>query len=131
MILNPVVRKTSEGARGGRYYAQGACPVCGSKVNKLVKKADIKTDEPVAPVDEPIVVSCPGVVAEEPKPKFKALCRNCRQERDIMGGEMATMWNGAKVVVDGKCATCGWPGIMLNASEKPAEVAHEGHDEEF
>jgi hypothetical protein len=132
MILNPVVRRSSMSAKGGRYYAQGVCPVCGSKVNKLIKKVDVKVDEPAAPpVEEPTVVYCPGVVAEEPKPKFKAFCRNCWQESDIIGGALATLWDKSKVVVNGKCAVCGWTGIMLNASEKPTEVAQGDTGEEF
>ena len=123
MLTDPVVRRSSH--KGGRYYAQGTCPVCGSKVNKLIPKSMVKNDEVVDVVtvepEQPQAV----VVAEPPKPRFKGLCRMCKTERPIIGGQVLTHFLHGKVIVDGKCMACGWVGTFLKVvlREEDADAA--------
>jgi len=109
-IKQPQIRRT----RSNRFAAQGKCPVCGAKVNKIVSAREFKE-----PVVEPVreVVEEMAEESEEVTPSYLALCRACGKEVPIIGEECATLWDGSKVVVGGRCTVCGVVGNFLNAKD--------------
>ena len=110
MIKSPVVRKMTS----GRLYAQGLCPVCGKKVNKMVPLALLKPEqiEQAVPVAETMPRHID--VVQEPEPDWMAFCRYCGKEQPVVGFQAATLWDGRKVV-HGRCTGCNNEGNFQNA----------------
>lgn len=119
-------RLTRASRSGGRLNLKGECSVCGKVANKLVSG---KTAKEMGTVREPPK----GEIREEPReerpvieslPKleYKALCRGCRQEHPIAGGQAMRHFSQGMVIVGGSCSSCGWIGMFLKAEKIEVEA---------
>ena len=116
-IPNPVLKLMGN----GRFIKQGLCPICGSKVNKIISRPkEYEQKHPCIDEEGHIVgeqAFTEPVIAEPPpvEPQYRGVCRRCGHEVNIFGRSIGRHYTGG-LVVQGKCEN-GHFGNMLNARE--------------